>query len=94
MKITNVQYRRIDGYPVLELLIDGKQVRIMLEEKPSLHQAGLVFLGADWEGVVPDIEFRGTTLRGFVQDPEILKLYDDFGKAVSSGNFRVGAIHP
>jgi hypothetical protein len=92
MKITNVQYQRIQGYPVLELLIDGKSARIMLEEKPSLYQAGLVFLGAAWEGVVPDIEFRGTTLRGFVRDPEIFKLYDDFGKAVSIGNFRTSPV--
>lgn len=92
MQITNPRYVQTGGYPILELDLDGRTARITLEQKPTLYQAGLIFLGADWEEAVPEIEFQGTTLRGFTNDPAILTLYDQFGEAVMSGTFRPGSI--
>jgi hypothetical protein len=100
MQFKNARYVRESGHPILEveisipeLGITDKLARITLEQKPTTYQAGLIFLGSSWEEDLPEIEFDNfTTLQGFVQDPELLKLFDDFGYAVSSGRFQPGAI--
>jgi hypothetical protein len=100
MQLKNARYVRESGYPILEveisipeLGITDKLARITLEQKRTTYEAGLIFLGSDWEEDLPKIEFENfTTLEGFIRDPELLKLFDDFGSAVSSGRFQPGAI--
>ena len=71
--------------------IDGKEATFISECKPTINQAGIVFLGADWADTVPPIEFehegQTTILEGFSNDPELFKLYDKFGKACRNGTF-------
>lgn len=92
MKITNPRYVRQQGYPLLELEIDGITTRIEPPRKPSIHAAGLVFIGGEFHDLVPPIEFKGTTLKGFTNNPDIFRLTDQLGRAANDGTFQVGAI--
>lgn len=92
MEITNVRYALNQGYPELLLQIDGKEANIPLEQKPTIYENGLIFLGANFEEIMPEIEFEGTALKGFTNDSEILRVYREFLDATNGGNFTPGAI--
>lgn len=86
MKIANPRYIQNQGYSSLELEIDGRKTLIPLEQKPTLYEAGIIYVGL--EDFLPEIEFQGTTLRGCSNDPEILRLYDEFGRASQRDDFQ------
>ena len=92
MEIRNPRYVQDQGYSVLEVEINGRLARIFLEQKPTLYEAGIIFLGGEFESVLPAIVFGSLTLRGFTNDPEILRLYDEFGQAVEEGRFEPGPV--
>ncbi len=92
MEITNIRYALNKGYPELILQIDGKEANIPLEQKPTTYENGLIFLGAEFEETMPEIEFEGTTLRGFTNDVEVLRVYKEFLDAANGDNFNPGAI--
>lgn len=86
MKITNVKYIRQDGYPLLQLEIDGVQTTISPEQKLTLIANGIVSCGskmADKFSVV----FRGNRFRGCTDDPELVEIVKSFGKSVYDGTF-------
>ena len=68
------------------ITIDGKRATLYSPEKPSIHQAGLVFLGAEFEEVVPPltlkVQGRKNVLRGFSDDEDLFEIYDRFAKAL------------
>ena len=92
MKIENPRYVLNQGHPELHFELLGRTAKLSAETKPSLHKAGIVSLCCGFDDLVPPIEFRGKTLRGYTNDPEIFRLYDQFGHAVMNGTFKPGAI--
>jgi hypothetical protein len=92
MQIRNPRYVSDQGYPVLEVEIEGRLARIPLEQKPIAYEAGIIFVGSEFESILPAIVFNSLTLRGCTNDPEILRLYDEFGQAVEEGRFEPGPV--
>lgn len=92
MNISNPRYVSNMGRPLLELEIDGITTLIDLEPKPTLHKAGIVFLGAEMEDHVPVIEFKGKTLRGFTRDRRIKALVEAMAQAVKQRTFVEGPV--
>lgn len=92
MKIENPRYALNQGHPELHFELFGRTAQLSVETKEILNENGIVFLGADFERLVPEIELNGTVLRGFTNDPEIFRLYDQFGHAVMNRTFKPGAI--
>lgn len=95
MAVTNVLGVHDRGLrAVLTLEWNGEPVAIHAEQKPSLVQAGLIYLGSQWESKVPPITWGtppGTTvLRGFTRDREIHRLYRSFAEEVRLGTFKPG----
>jgi hypothetical protein len=92
MKVSNPRYVLNQGHPELHFELFGRTAQLSAETKEILNEAGIVFLGGAFKNLVPPIEFRGKTLRGYTDDPEIFRLYDQFGHAVMNGTFKPGAI--
>ena len=94
--VTNVIWGTDQGRPRLYLELGGQPVHVPMEQKQSLLEVGLVFLGHDWEGRVPVLRYRSdpsnpiTRLRGFTRDVEVLHRYQQFARAVLTGTFRPG----
>lgn len=72
-----------EGHPYVVFDWEGREV-VHGDEftKPALLERGLVFLGPDFERAVPpiDVTIDGTTtrLRGFVRDPEVVRIVAEF----------------
>lgn len=92
MEIQNPRYVLNQGHPELHFEYKGRTAKLGTEIKPTLYEAGIVFLGPDFEQLVPEIVFKRTTLRGFTQDPKVFALYDAFGKSVMNGTFKPGPV--
>lgn len=97
MNLANARYEREDGYAILRVEVDGKVATIGTEWKPSLRAAGIVFLGSDFQGVMPPIDFEPsdgglTTLRGCTRDVRMVRLYDQFWSDANSGSFTPGPV--
>lgn len=81
-------------YPVLSIETDLGTADIF-EIKPTLYDAGIVFLGADFEDKVPPITFPADPkdnrpalqLRGFTKDKTILALVREFKDALDKRTF-------
>jgi hypothetical protein len=88
----------LDGiYPLLKLSIDGRPAYLMAEQKPTLARAGILFLGGEFEDVVPAIDFQPDDgepiiLRGFTRDPVVFALWCQFTDATSDGSFEPGSV--
>lgn len=72
-----------DGRNYLELTVNRERVLISSEQiKLSLLRRNCVFMGHEWEGVLPEIKLpadpatgaRPITLQGFTDDPAIVRL--------------------
>ena len=97
MRLSDACYLVRDGYPLLGVVIDDRPAELGSETKPTLHAAGLVFLGSGFEDLVPPIDFKPpdgewTELRGFASDRRLFRLYDDFLGACNSDDYAVGAV--
>jgi hypothetical protein len=102
LTIEAAAYRTIEGHPqmglTLALLGPGGSDRVAWldwEEKPSIAVAGIHFLGAEFEDIVPPIAFTPEDgapllLRGFTDDPVADALYRRFKAAVAAGSFAPG----
>lgn len=93
--ITNVRYALDQGYSYLLMQIDGVEAAIMREQKPTLLEQRILYLGPGWGNLTPPIRFKddnGTVhvLEGFTQEPAILAEFDRFAEAVDSGKFEPG----
>ncbi|NHC36898.1 hypothetical protein [Scytonema millei] len=92
MRIENPRYVLNQGHPELHFELLGRTAQLSTETKPTLNKAGIVSLGSDFDDLVPPIELNGTVLRGCTNNPEIFRLYDQFGHAVMNRTFKPGAI--
>lgn len=92
MEIKNPRYVLNQGYPELHFELFDRTAQLSTETKGILNEAGIVFLGSDFKRLVPEIKLNGTTLRGFTNDPEIFRLYNQFGRAVANETFKPGSI--
>ena len=89
--------RSPEGYPFVVFEYAGREVAHGFDHtKQALFDRGLVYLGGDFERVVPpiDVTIDGTTtrLRGFVRDPEVHAIVDAFFRAVERGGVRPGPV--
>lgn len=90
MNCTDISWIVKDGYPLITLKIDGKPALIMAEQKPSLINAGIVFLGSKFEKS-HSVEFRGQVLKGFTNDRQFFEqIYLPFAQACNKGTFEEG----
>ena len=93
MNINNAEYITIDAHPYLRLVIDDKEALIG-ELKWSIRELGYVPLTCrdfkvDWSEILPTIHVPATqtrrefTLKGFTDDPIIVKMAHAYWKAVN-----------
>lgn len=83
---------------------DGMQCLLTLDSaKPMIRKAGYVFLGPAFEETLPVIRldgrnlppsesFESITLRGYTNDPIMLRLFDEFRAAVFDGSWTPGDV--
>jgi|GEM_PF-5668411 len=97
MEITDIRRISKQGYPCLALKIDGKPALLIPEIKPTLYEKKIVFVGGNgegWEESLPPIEIEvdgsrsKRILKGFSDDPELWKIYDDFLSSLEDGTFQ------
>jgi hypothetical protein len=78
-----------DRNPVLELTIAGRPATLCAEPKPTIFDAGLVFVGEDFDDILPDltivVEGRRVTLRGYSDDPRLFRLFNLYLEAEGPG---------
>lgn len=79
-----------NGYPVLEIVIDGKTARLGFDNKLTMLDMGYLYLGSAFEGdpeythVLPEDkeDNRGEmVLEGFTSDPEIIAGFREWLKS-------------
>lgn len=89
------------GYASLRVTINGRRAFIVADQKPTLLEAGLVFVGSgdseSWGDILPPIDFKlddGSRLRleGFADDRRLFALYDRFRRSLNDGTFRPGPV--
>lgn len=88
MNLENPRYIRVQGYPVLELELDGKTCRFHTEVKPTLLRHGFISVGFSMPfGVsLPN----GTKLSSCTDDPQLVRLVIAFGLSANNGLFQEG----
>lgn len=84
--ITNEKIVIRDRYPSLKVTLDGQTTLIPIEQKPTLINNGIVFLGDVFEGKT-SVQFEGMTFDGFTDDPNLFALYQRFRRARPENNF-------
>ena len=90
MDISNPRYIRVQGYPILEVEIDGQTRRIGAEQKPTLVRHGMVAIGSD---VAPGASLpNGRRLESSTDDPEMFRLATSFGLDCHYGRFKEGDV--
>jgi hypothetical protein len=73
-----------DPYPSLHLRVDGVDCSLPFDQqKPTLTLAGLTYLGPDWADRLPPIDWHGTELRGFTDDPGVARHFCAFLDAIA-----------
>ncbi len=70
MNIENARYRSNQGYPLLDVVLDGKAYAISPEQKPTLVRHGLVSI----PGVPFSADLQGQALAGVTGDPYPFRL--------------------
>jgi hypothetical protein len=89
MNISNARYTLDQGYPLLTVDVDGDEVIISSEQKPTLLRHGLVAV----DGGRFSAEFGGRMVQGVTDSPYLLKLAIAFGLDCYYGRFQVGSAH-
>ena len=97
LKLSSPRYVRIDGYPYLEVGVEGTTARIEPPRHPSFHEQGLVVLGDDFADLVPAARYVGedgreSPIDGLARDARLFRLVDDFALAVGRGDFAEGPV--
>ena len=94
MKIDNPRYVRDGVHPELHFTLEGRPVVLTPDAKPTLHEAGAVYVGEDLG--LPELTVGlgpggGTTkVGGCTRDPGVFALYDRFLRDCADGTFRPG----
>ena len=89
MDIENATYVEIDSYPVLEVMLNGIQTWIPLEQKMLLVESGIIFVG---EAVDTEAEFDGKRFRGCTNDPQVFALWQRFVDDCNNLRFEPGPL--
>lgn len=93
IEVNSARYAYKQGYPQLYITFtDGRSAILTTDAtKPVIRARGFVHLGGQFEDL-PVLQIEGTTLRGFTNNPDVLRLFDDYVAAVNAGTFRPGKI--
>src|SRR4051812_12618424 len=83
MDLAHARYVWHDGYPMLEVEVDGRLARLDAYPKPGVHLAGYVSLGSRFRDLLPPITLHPpdggpTVLTGCSDDRRLWLLYDRF----------------
>lgn len=88
MRVTSHRIADVGGYPalILELEPGGRAELGHDQQKAAILDAGLVYLGPAFEGLLPPAEYRipgqpgapAQVLEGYTADPEIVRLYREY----------------
>ncbi len=82
LKLANARIVIHGYYPELHLDVEGRPAVLDVYPKPTLHDAGIVFVGDDFVDVLPVVTLRvdrhERTARGCSDDPRLWRLYDRF----------------
>ncbi|MDP9352115.1 MAG: hypothetical protein M3P51_11310 [Chloroflexota bacterium] len=97
MNLEKVEYVALSGYPMLRLVINGREALVDSRMSPAIRKAGYVKLLGEWEELLPTTILPGdpepggnsqpTPMHGLTNEPEILTAFDYFRKAVQDGTF-------
>jgi hypothetical protein len=97
LQISSARYFFNDGYPSLEIIVNGKRVWLDGDNRNSLSEDGYIYLGTDFENdhSTPDINIpakpeigRGEMqLRGFTADRRIQSLFLQYVRDVDNKVF-------
>lgn len=93
LEVTSARYKYNQGYPQLRLgFADGRSaILTSYSTKSTMRERGFVYLGGEFEDL-PTLSVGGSTLRGFTNNPTVLRLFDDYVAATRAGTFRPGQI--
>ncbi len=91
------RYLRVQGYPALEVTIDGIRTRLGTDHRRGPLAAGLAYLGPDLEDAGPPVAYRDESgrlhaLAGYTDDRRFVALYRAFLDAAESGAFAPGPV--
>lgn len=83
MEIGTVRRVDADGYPALEIIVDGKRALLTTDAKRTLlRRHGILFLGPEFENgyavtipADPRVGQPEQVMRGFTDDPRIVALF-------------------
>ncbi len=100
MEIRSARYVVNAGYPELHLDIDGLEAVLATDNKRSIRELGYVFLGDEFAGLVPNVvippdpadDRAEMVLRGYTDNPAVLRVFDRFIADCSSGAFAPGSV--
>jgi hypothetical protein len=89
LRLEDARYDYVDLHPVLRVKVEGVDVTLDTEWKPSFRAAGIANVGSGVAGLLPPIEFKpvdggALTLRGFTRDRRFVELYRRFWEACNS----------
>lgn len=98
MKVEKAKYVTVDGRPLLDMVIDGKQARVG-EVRQYVWSKGYVPLDSTdphvfWEDLLPPVVLEnGDKLRGCTNDPVVIELVSRYIDQLNSGKpFQEGAL--
>ena len=97
LHLANARYALDDGYPQLIVEIEGRTAHIEPPRHPAFHDAGLVMLNEDFEGVIPPKTLRPyggpeQTFEGLADDARLFRLVDAFADACERDDFAAGPV--
>jgi hypothetical protein len=86
LRLENARHAIHDGYPCLEVEIEGRPCRLIHEAKQPFVDAGLVHVGGDFADICPPVTIRPyggepQTFEGFSADPRLFALWRRFAVA-------------
>jgi hypothetical protein len=87
VQLSNARHIRSDGYPILQVDVEGRTAYLLFEPaKPTGFADKKVYLGNEFADLVPDL------VDGFTSDIRLFSLFDHYARACLSGSFRPGPI--
>ncbi len=96
LTLSDARYTERDGYPLLEVVVDGVVATMDTEWKPTLRDRGVIALGAPFDELWPplgiEVDGRHVEVPGATDDPRLVSLFDRFWADANSDRFAVGPV--